>query len=170
MPLLGNVVISKKLLRTRKIMVMHSNERGECCLRTLIDQKRKRYNNAVDVVVRLHGPTDQAPKLRHLRVLAHVQLDDDPRTPIQQSVGEEFRQHDGVVTILMFYRRRASPKHRYNIIEEYGGRGHRTRLRDQEINCCVYGVPPGYVYKGVEEGGEGRPLWRALEESYSHRE
>ena len=26
MPLLGNVVISKKFLRTRKIMVMHSNE------------------------------------------------------------------------------------------------------------------------------------------------
>ena len=55
----------------------------------------------MDVVERLHDPTDQAPKLRHLRVLAHVQLDDDPRTPIQQSVGEEFRQHDGVVTIFI---------------------------------------------------------------------
>ncbi len=118
-------------------MEMHSNERGECCIRTLVDRQQKRYVNAVDIVVRLHGPTDQAPKLRHLRVLAHVQLDDDPRTPIQQSVGEEFRQHDGIVTILMFYRRRASPKHRYNIIEDYGGGGHRTRLRDQEINCCV---------------------------------
>ena len=127
MPLLGNVVISKKILRTRKIMVMHSNERGECDLRTLVDRQRKRL---VDVVVRLHGPTDQAPKLRHLRVLAHVQLDDDPRTPIQQSVGEEFRQHDGVVTILMNYSSRASPKLRYSIIEEYGGRGHRTRLRN----------------------------------------
>ena len=63
--------------------------------------------------------------------LAHVQLDDDPRAPIQQSVGEEFRQHDGVVRILMFYYCRASPKHRYNMIEvEYGGRGHRTRLRN----------------------------------------
>ena len=110
-------------------MVMHSNERGECCLRTLVDRQRKRYDNAVDVVVRLHSPTDQAPKLRHLRVLAHVQLDDDPRTPIQQSVGEEFRQHDGVVTILMHYSNRASPKLRYSIIEEYGGWGHRTRLR-----------------------------------------
>ena len=118
MPLLGNVVISKKFLRTRKIMVMHSNERGECDLRSLVDRQWKRL---VDVVVRLHGPTDQALKLRHLRVLAHVQLDDDPRTPIQQSVGEEFRQHDGVVTILMYYRRRASPKHRYNIIEDYDG-------------------------------------------------
>ena len=98
-------------------MVMHSNERGECCPRTLVDRKRKRYHNAVDVVVRLHDPTDQVPNTRHLRALAHVQLDDDPRTPIQQSVGKEFRQHDGVVTILMFYRRRASPKHRYDIIE-----------------------------------------------------
>ena len=42
MYLLGNVIISKKFLRTRKIMVMHSNERGECCLRTLVDRKRKR--------------------------------------------------------------------------------------------------------------------------------
>ena len=131
MPLLGNVVISKKILRTRKIMVMHSNKQGKCCLCTLIDRQRKRYDNAVDVVVRLHGRTDQAPKLRHLRVLAHVQLDNDPRTPIQQNVGEEFRQYDGVVTILMFYRRRASPKHRYNIIEDYGGGGHRTRLRER---------------------------------------
>ena len=57
----------------------------------------------------------QVPNVRHLRVLAHVQLDDDPRTLIQQNVGEEFRQHDGVVMILMFYRRRASPKRCYNM-------------------------------------------------------
>ena len=67
--MLGNVVISKKFLRTRKIMVMHSNERGECCPRTLVDRQRKRYHNAVDVVVRLHDPTDQVPNVRHLRVL-----------------------------------------------------------------------------------------------------
>ena len=112
-------------------MVMHSNERGECCPCTLVDRKQKRYDNTVDVVVRLHGPTDQAPKLRHLRVLAHVQLDGVPRTPIQPSVEGEFRQHDGVVTILMFYHRRASPKHYYDIIEvDYGGEGHHTRLKD----------------------------------------
>ena len=61
---------------------------------------------------------------------------------------------------MMFYRRRASPKHRYSIIEvDYGGGGHRTRLKDQ-INCCVYGVPPAPVYKGARGGGaagqEGR--------------
>ena len=132
MPLLGNVVISKKFLRTRKIMVMHSNERGECRPRTLVDRKRKRYDNAVDVVVRLHDPTDPSTERTTPPSSAHVQLDDVPRTLIQQSFMGEFRQHDGVVTMLMFYCRRASPKHRYNIIEEdYGGGGHRTRLRDQ---------------------------------------
>ena len=97
--------------------------------RTLVDSKRKCYDNAVDVVVRLHDPTDPSTERTAPPSSAHVQLDDDPRTPIQRSVGEEFRQHDGVVTILMYYRRRAWPKHRYNIIEDYGGRGHRTRLR-----------------------------------------
>ena len=85
----------------------------------------------VDVVVRLHDPTDPSTERTAPPSSAHVQLDDDPRTPIQQGVGEEFRQHDGVVTILMFNRRRASPKHCYNMTEvEYGGGGHRTRLRN----------------------------------------
>ena len=107
----------------------------------------------VDVVVRLHGPTDQAPKLRHLRVLAHVQLDDDPRTPIQQSVGDEFRQHDGVVTMMMFYRRRASPKHRYGIIEvDYGGgEAPHTAKRSQGSIVVSLGCPPAPVYKGARE-------------------
>ena len=130
MPLLGNVVISTIFLRTRKIMVMHSNERGEYDLRTLVDcttealtQRRgsSRTSSRSDRSKHRYSGTSE--------FLAHVQIDDDPRAPIQQSVGEEFRQHDGVVTILMNYRRRASPKHRYNIIEDYGGRGHRTRLR-----------------------------------------
>ena len=74
------------------------------------------------------------------------------------------------MTILMFYRRRASPKHRYNIIEDYGGGGHRTRLRDQEINCCVYGVPPSPVYKGVEEGAGQGMVARPRGESNPNRE
>ena len=32
------------------------------CPRTLVDPKRKRQNNAVDVVVRLHDPTDPSTK------------------------------------------------------------------------------------------------------------
>ena len=76
--------------------------------------------------------------------LAHVQLDDDLRAPIQQSSGDEFRQHDGVVTMMMFYLRRASPKLRDDMTEvEYGGGGHRTRLRnDHEDQLVCLGVPP----------------------------
>ena len=76
--------------------------------------------------------------------LTHVQLDDAPRAPIQQSFGEEFRQHDGVVTILMCYRRRALPKHYNGTIEvEFGGRGHRTRLRnDLKDQLVCSRVPP----------------------------
>ena len=87
--------------------------------------------------------------------MTHVQLDDTPRAPIQQSFGEEFRQHDGVVTILMFYGRRASPKHYNNMIEvEYGGRGHRTRLRnDLKDQLVCPRVPPAPIYKGSK--GEG---------------
>src|SRR4051812_49926272 len=95
--------------------------------------------------------------------LAHVQLDDNPRAPIQQSVEEEFRQHDGVVTILMCYRRRASPKHCNDMIEvEFGGRGHRTRLRkDLNDQLCVSGVPPAPVYKGAKGEGLAGQLWCA---------
>ena len=58
--------------------------------------------------------------------------------------------------MMMFYQRRALPKHRYDIIEvDYGGGGHRTRLRDQEINCCVFGVPPAPVYKGARGKAAG---------------
>ena len=80
MPLLGNVVISKNFLRTRKIMVMHSNERGEYCPRTLVDRKRKSYDNAFDVVVRLHVPTDPSTERTTPPSSAHVQLDDVPQT------------------------------------------------------------------------------------------
>ena len=101
MPLLGNVVISKKFLRTRKIMVMHSNERGECCLRTLVDRQRKRYHNAVDVVVCLHDPTGPSTERTAPLSLAHVHLGDVPQTPIQQSFEGEFLQHDGMMMVMM---------------------------------------------------------------------
>ena len=82
-------------------MVMHSNERGECCPRTLVDRKRKRSDNAVDVVVRLHDPTDPSTERTAPPSSAHVQLDDVPRTPIQQSFEGEFHQHDDVMTVMM---------------------------------------------------------------------
>ena len=70
----------KNFLRTRKIMVMHSNERGECYPRTLVDRKRKRYDNVVDVVVRLHDLTDPSTESTAPPRSAHVQLGDVPRT------------------------------------------------------------------------------------------
>ena len=82
-------------------MVMHSNERGECHPRTLIDRKRKRYDNAIDVVVCLHDPTDPSTERTAPPSSAHVQLDDDPRAPIQQSFAGELLQHSGVVTVMM---------------------------------------------------------------------
>ena len=85
---------------------------------------------------------------------SHVQLDDDPRTPIQQSVGEEFRQHDSVVTILTYYCCSASPKHCYNIIEDYGGWGRRTRLRNRSRgSTCVPLVLALPLYLYVEPWG-----------------
>ena len=91
---------------------------------------------------------------------AHVQLDDDPRTPIQQGVGDEFRQYDSVVTMMMFYRRKASPKLRDDMTEvEYGGGGHRTWLRnDHDYQLVCLRVPAAPVYKGAR-GEAGQPLW-----------
>ena len=101
MPLLGNVVISKKILRTRKIMVMHSNERGECCPCTLVDHKRKRYENTVDVVVCLHDRPILVPKVRHLRDLHTFGSVTSHELTIQQSVEGELRQHDDMMTVIM---------------------------------------------------------------------
>ena len=101
MPLLGNVVISKKILHTRKIMVMHSNERGECCPRTLVDRKRKRCDNFVDVVVRLHDRPILSTERTAPPRSAHVQLGDVPRTHDPVELEGELRQHDGMVTMLM---------------------------------------------------------------------
>ena len=80
---------------------MHSNERGECCLRTLVDHKRKRYDNVVDVVVRLHDRLILVTKVRHLRDLHTFGSVTSHELTIQQSVGEELRQHDGVMTVMM---------------------------------------------------------------------
>ena len=71
------------------------------CPCTLVFQKRKRYINAVDVVVRLHDPTDPSTEPTAPPCLAHVQLDDVPRTLDPVEAKGEFRQHDGMVTVMM---------------------------------------------------------------------
>ena len=50
------------------------------CPRTLVDRKREHFINAVDVVVRLHNPTDPSTERTAPSSSAHVQLDDIPQT------------------------------------------------------------------------------------------
>ena len=82
-------------------MVMHSNERGEFCPRTLVDQKRKRYDNMVDVIVRIHDQPILVPKVRYLRDLHTFSSVTSHDLTIQQSFEGELRQHDGVMTVMM---------------------------------------------------------------------
>ena len=66
---------------------MHTQDHGDVqqregreCPRTLVDRKRKCYDNAVDVVIRLHNPTDPSTESTAPPRSAHVRLDDVPRT------------------------------------------------------------------------------------------
>ena len=70
---------------------MHSNERGECCPCTLVDRNRKRYDKSVDVVVRLHDPTDPSTEGTAPPRSAHIQLSDVPRTLDPAEVEGELR-------------------------------------------------------------------------------
>ena len=71
------------------------------CPRTLVDRKRKRYDNVVDVVVSLHDPTDPSTEDMAPPRSAHVQLGDVPRTLDPYEAEGEFPQHDRVVTVMM---------------------------------------------------------------------
>ena len=61
--------------------------------------KVEAFNNAVDVVELLLVPTNQAPNVRHLRVLHTFSPMTSLELLIQQSVEGEFRQHDCVVMV-----------------------------------------------------------------------
>ena len=63
--------------------------------------KVEALSNVVDVVERLRDPTDQVPNARHLRDLHTFGSLASHELTIQQSVGEELRQHDGVMTVMM---------------------------------------------------------------------
>ena len=68
---------------------------------TLVDRKRKRYINVVDVVVRLHDLTDPSTECTAPPCSAHVQLDDVPRTLDLVEAEVEFRQHNGLAMVMM---------------------------------------------------------------------
>ena len=93
--------------------------------------KAEAFSNGVDVVERLCDPTDPSTERTAPPCSAHIQLDDVPRTLDQVEDEGEFRQHDGVVTMMIMLPAQASPKHYDGMIEvcNYGG-GHRTWLRE----------------------------------------
>ena len=63
--------------------------------------KAEAFSNAVDVVERLHDPTDSSTERTAPPCLAHVQHDDVPRAldPVEDE--GEFHQLDGVTTVMM---------------------------------------------------------------------
>ena len=63
--------------------------------------KAEAFVNAVDVVELLLVPTDQAPNVRHLRVLHMFRSMMSLELLIQKSVEGEFHQHDGMVTVMV---------------------------------------------------------------------
>ena len=63
--------------------------------------KAEAFDNAVDVVKLLLVLTDQAANVRHLRVLHTFSSMMSLKLLIQQSVEGEFRQHDGVVIVMV---------------------------------------------------------------------
>ena len=65
--------------------------------------KAEAFDNAVDVVELLHASTDQVPNARHLHVLHTFSSVTSLAFLIQQDVEvvDEFRQHDGVVTVMV---------------------------------------------------------------------
>ena len=63
--------------------------------------KVEAFSNAVDVVKRLRDPTDPSTERTAPPRSAHIQLDDVPRAldPVEDK--GEFRQHDGLATVMM---------------------------------------------------------------------
>ena len=63
--------------------------------------KAEALGTAVDVVERLHDPTNPSTKCTTPPYSAHVQHDDVPRAldPVEDE--GEFRQHDGVTMVMM---------------------------------------------------------------------
>ena len=63
--------------------------------------KAEAFNKAVDVVELLLVLADQAPNVRHLRLLHTFSSVTSLELLTQQSVEGEFRQHDSVVTVMV---------------------------------------------------------------------
>ena len=101
MPLLGNVVFQKFPTITQDLSTRCIATRGESVSTYPRRPGAEASSDAVDVVELLRDPTDQAPNVRHLRVQHTFNSMTSHDLLIQLSVTGEFRQHDGVVTVMM---------------------------------------------------------------------
>ena len=63
--------------------------------------KEEAFSNMVDVLEHLHDPTDPSTEHTAPPCSAHVQLDDVPRALDPVEAEGEFRQHNGMVTVMM---------------------------------------------------------------------
>ena len=63
--------------------------------------KAEAFSNTVDVVERLHDPTDPSTERTTLPCSTHVHHDDVPRSLDPVEAEGEFRQHDGMATVMM---------------------------------------------------------------------
>ena len=63
--------------------------------------KAEAFSNTVDVVERLHDPTDPSTERTAPPRSAHIQLDEVPRALDPVEDGGEFHQHDGVATVML---------------------------------------------------------------------
>ena len=79
--------------------------------------KAEAFSNAVDVVERLHDPTDPSTERMAPLCSAHVQHDDVPQALDTVEDEGEFRQHDGVVTVMMKLLTQGFAKHYDNMTE-----------------------------------------------------
>ena len=75
--------------------------RGESVSTYPCRPKVEAFSNAVDVVKHLHDSIDPSTECTAPSCLAHVQLDDVPRAldPVEDE--GEFRQHDGMLTVMV---------------------------------------------------------------------
>src|SRR5215216_645603 len=101
MPLLGNVVFQNFPTIMQDLSRRSIATSGESVSTYPRRPKAEAFTNMVDVVERLHDPTDPSTERMAPPCSAYVQHDDVPRAldPVEDE--GEFRQHYGVSTVLM---------------------------------------------------------------------
>ena len=137
------------------------------CPRTLVDRKRKRFHNAVDVVERLRDPTDPSTERTTPPSSAHIQLDDVPRThdpaQLRGRVPSARRRDDGddeaIETGLLLSTARYDRGRLW-----WRGAPHTTKRSKGSIVVSLGCPLPPYI---KEQGGGGRPRRRARQEEES---